>query len=136
MAQLSIGYTQDIKDYWLAQGLSPSLVTKLDPLLGKKLRDWAALRAELFARLTNAELTELDNKIRATGHLPLYRVLEVGPMKGFYANGWMGQYLYVWPERHLVAVRMHYPTPEDYGANPPDTEFRELLADVVALLPP
>jgi hypothetical protein len=55
-------------------------------------------------------------------------------MKGYYANGWMGQYLFVYPERNLIGVRMHYATTTDYGSNPPKTEYPEFPVDLLNLV--
>jgi CubicO group peptidase (beta-lactamase class C family) len=57
-----------------------------------------------------------------------------GPVKGFFANGWLGQYLFLYPEQRLVVVRVHYPTELDYSSSSPDTEFFELPDDALALV--
>jgi CubicO group peptidase (beta-lactamase class C family) len=131
---LAWGVTDDMLTYWRAVGISQPILDKVGALVGK---EFATPRAALDATtvvLDTTQRTELNDAFKTNSHFPIVRSLRVGPAKGFSAIGWMGQILFVYPERHLVAVRMHYPTDEDYGDSPPNTEYSELQADILALI--
>ena len=130
----SYGLTRAIADYWATHGISESTIAAIDPIVGAAYPSYEAAMAGLRAVLTAPQLQELQTLFTTSPHFPLVATLSVGPMKCYYANGFLGQYLFVYPERDLVVVRMHYPTDADYGRMPPATEFRELPREAIALV--
>ena len=56
---------------------------------------------------------------------------EYGPMIGYEANGYLGQYLVVYPDRHIVAVRMIAPSSGSDVETTSFDAFRELVHALV-----
>lgn len=128
------GLPQSVVDYWASHGINADIITAVTPLVGKEYVTYDAAAADLRATITPAQLQTIAAQEQLDPHFPLWNPVTVGPMKAYYANGWMGQYLWVEPTQHLVVIRMHYPTAADYGSAPPSTEFPELLVDALALV--
>lgn len=92
---------------WRAAGVDPELVGKLAPLVGRRFvgTQWRATVDSALgaAPQSAAGLQRLAAATRARG-VPMRRVL-TGPSRGFYANGSLGQWLFVAPAERLVIVR-------------------------------
>jgi hypothetical protein len=56
--------------------------------------------------------------------------IDDGPVTGFAAEGWLGQYLLVCPKSRVVAVRMRAPEPSDYGQDDERNGYRAFSEDV------
>ena len=116
------------------RGMTARSVEKLEVLKGQPMEReafWAALRAILFQdEVLKKKLQELDNDLP-----PLKPIVE-GPVQGYAAQGYLGQYLFVMPRHRLVAVRQRQRRDRD-GANPedPKTGFGEFMEMVAALVP-
>ena len=117
---------------WSARGLDPQLSQRLAPLRGRRFvgGEWrAALDSALgFPVGSGQGMHRLAEATRQRG-VPMRRVI-VGPARGFYANGSLGQWLLVLPEEQLVIVRQIRRRP---GLGPRDT-FSDLPEVVLALL--
>jgi CubicO group peptidase (beta-lactamase class C family) len=70
-----------------------------------------------------------------SGKIPFFTVELAGPVVGFSARGWLGQYLVVFPEKKLVAVRMRAPTKADYGGGITRDAYPQFPLDVRRLVP-
>ncbi len=134
-APLHVTLTREVVNYWLKHGYSTTAAAKLDPMVDVPFTSVTALATAITQHITPAEAQALFALAGQVPHLPFYRVTDTGPMHGYFANGWLGQWLFVEPELGVVAVRMHWPEAADYGANPPSTEFHEFPDDVRALFP-
>lgn len=117
-------------DGWLAAGADEAVVAKLRPMAGK-LYTKDQLRAELQRRLGKRRSAAVFEGLSA-GTFAVSVV--AGPIRGFYADGYLGQYLVVVPEARLVAVRqMRAPETEEELAAA--DSFREFSQMVLALVP-
>jgi CubicO group peptidase (beta-lactamase class C family) len=131
---LGVGMTEDIVDYWRWKGLADTTVQKAASLVGQEFATVQAYNGALLQTFTQEELIEINSYYAMNPHFPWIRTVRVSPAKGFSARGWMGQWLFVYPERGLVVARMHFPTSADYGPTPPDTEYPRLVEDALALI--
>jgi hypothetical protein len=75
------------------------------------------------------------NWIAAGNHIPYYRVLGTSPSLGISAQGWLGQYLTIFPEKRLVAVRMRRAVAEDYTSPTERFGYRAFSSNVFRLVP-
>jgi CubicO group peptidase (beta-lactamase class C family) len=123
-----------VTQYWSTHGVAADIIAAVMPVVDHEYATYEQARAAVASTLGGAQLQGLQHAFNTHPHFPFVTPQAVGPMRGFYANGWMGQYLFVEPTQHLVVVRMHYPTQADYGSSPPNTEFPELPDDAVALV--
>jgi hypothetical protein len=113
-------------------GVDPALVDRLTPLVDKELHGEAEL-AELITKTLGPEgAMRYRGEVLAKGFRP--PSVELEPPTGFSANGYLGQYLVVYPKKGLVAVRM-YRGPENEHAEPaPRTGFPAFASMVDALV--
>jgi CubicO group peptidase (beta-lactamase class C family)/predicted aspartyl protease len=79
---------------------------KLAPLTGKTFEPGVGFWLEAGVLLQPDERAQLAT-LQRTGVSPLAQ--RPGSQIGFYGNGWLGQYVVVYPKWNLVAVRMHRP---------------------------
>jgi CubicO group peptidase (beta-lactamase class C family) len=69
-------------------------------------------------------------------HVPLVARVKDGPVTGFSARGWLGQFLVVLPEPHLVAVRMRAAEDSDYQDEGTEANgHRAFAGDLAKLFP-
>ena len=119
---------------WRDLGVAEPVLRRARTLLGKKYATEAAYSEALDAAMTPEETNKLRAAVRAKDHVPLHHGVADGPVRGYSARGWLGQYLTVVPERRLVAVRMRAwePADKDDGAQNGYTDFAD---DVARLFP-
>jgi CubicO group peptidase (beta-lactamase class C family) len=117
------------------QGLTEDSVKKIEALKGKKYDMegvWAALRPILHAdKVVSRKLKELDDRIRATGRPTPKRVAGGGPIEGYSAQGYRGQFLVVLPGRRIVAVRQLRAPQVDSVKTDGFGEFTRMVQDLV-----
>jgi CubicO group peptidase (beta-lactamase class C family) len=120
---------------WRRGGASDEFIARMRPLKGvvyagrKQMR--AALERAFPAAPDQPSLRDQNTWMKG---LPDAEVLP-GPVHGYAAEGYLGQYLVVIPSEHLIAVRqMRSPSRED-PAHPPDSfeEFPEMVRALVGL---
>ncbi len=131
----AIGITSDLLTQWRSMGAPDSTMAKLQPLVAESYTAPSAYYAAMAARLTPAEYTAFMNWLAASNHMPYYRVLGTTPSLGFSAQGWLGQYLTIFPEKRLVAVRMRRALPEDYKSPTEQFGYRAFSSNVFRLVP-
>jgi CubicO group peptidase (beta-lactamase class C family) len=107
-----VALTPRLLETWKKAGLRTELVEKLRPLVGRTFKDVFAHYRELQKTL-GADFKEL-NETLAPGRWQGYEIVELGPVQGFSAQGFLGQYLVIDPARGLVGVRMRKSRPSDY----------------------
>jgi CubicO group peptidase (beta-lactamase class C family) len=116
---------------WRQVGMPQILVDKAQTYLGKSLdrAAYAASIIDIFGSMDNAVkvLTQFG------AQKPAKTVL--GPVIGYYADGYLGQYMMVIPSENLVAVRMidrsdHATDSDDFSA------FLRMAATLVPQAPP
>jgi CubicO group peptidase (beta-lactamase class C family) len=99
---------------WRDAGVLDPVVDRVRPLVGVSFRDLAAWRRALGDILDADALTKLGTTLSRGDHVPLFYAAANGPVRGFSARGWLGEFLVVVPDRKLVAVRMRKPEAADY----------------------
>ncbi|MDB4938793.1 MAG: uncharacterized protein JWP87_5765 [Labilithrix sp.] len=129
----AVGLTGEVLAQWKTAGLAAEAAEKLEPLVGKKFADASRYAWALQGALGSDELVALDQLLAKGDHLPYMRNLEVGPVTGFNAAGWLGQFLVVVPAKQLVAVRMRRPRDADYGGGKEVDGFSTFPSEVPAL---
>jgi CubicO group peptidase (beta-lactamase class C family) len=113
-------------------GMTARSVEKLEALKGKPMEReafWATLRPIVLADdVLKTKLRELNND------LPRVKPVIEGPVRGYAARGYLGQYLYVMPRHRLVAVRQRR---SREGSKPGDltADFLDFMEMVAALVP-
>jgi CubicO group peptidase (beta-lactamase class C family) len=116
---------------WRAGGASAEFIAKLTPLKDRVFTD----RHAFFAAITGAlgrEQAWHDNTWRKG--LPEGKSLP-SPTLGYYANGYLGQYLVVIPAAGVVAVRQRRGPDDDAKVENPALSFEDFPAMVAALVP-
>jgi CubicO group peptidase (beta-lactamase class C family) len=84
--------------------VDPGLVSKLEPLKGRAVQgDAEAERLLLEALGGEAGLLRFQKEVWGRG----FRPAPLGEPTGYEAQGYLGQYLVVYPKKKLVAVRMY-----------------------------
>ncbi|XYI03806.1 serine hydrolase domain-containing protein [Sorangium sp. So ce1128] len=95
----------ELLDAWRRGGVPEADLGKLAPLKGQLFESEDALAQKLMEVLGGvAEMRRVFGLVKER-KLPLWKASH-GPVIGFHANGFLGQYLIVLPEAQLVAVRM------------------------------
>jgi CubicO group peptidase (beta-lactamase class C family) len=114
-----------------AGNVDPELIAKLEPLKGKVVRGEAEAGQALIGALGEAGLQRYRNEVMRRGFVPAPST----ESPGYEAQGYLGQYLVVYPEKKLVAVRM-YRGPSDESQEPPeDSGFPGIESAVYAVVP-
>jgi CubicO group peptidase (beta-lactamase class C family) len=128
--QTQFAVDEAVVTHFKERGMTARSLQKLDTLKGKPLEPqafWAALRSILV------EDEALKTKLRALNNdLPPLKPIVLGPSRGYAAQGYLGQFLFVMPRHRLVAVRQRR---FRAGANPedPKTMFGDFMEMVAAL---
>lgn len=138
-ATIELGFDATVFENWRASGMPESFVAKFLPLDGRYFERKAFFLAILKALTGKTESDHLDQDLapwydatwkagRSDG------VLRRGPVHDASANGYLGQYLYAFPDERLVAVRMRH-APAETKENDPDSfgDFDKKLRALVGL---
>ena len=136
-AQNSTGVllTNELLDLWQGVGLTTSITDKLRPVTGTAYTTVAQLNTMLQSTLTPTESGSLAYFVANGDHVPGYRVLYNPTVLGMYFNGYEGQYLFVVPSKHLVAVRMRQYTAADVATSIEQNANNSFLSDAYRLVP-
>jgi len=129
--KLSLSTVDDtLIKFFKDHGMTARSLKQLEPMKGKPLEteaSWEALRVILRNDLViRTKLADLNKEL--TGSRPAD-----GPVLGYAAEGYLGQYLFVMPRHRLVAVRQRRSRP---GADREDPKrdfgkFMEMVAELV-----
>ncbi len=103
---VSVGLTNEVISQWRVAGYAEESASKAATLVGKKYANYTKLRNALQGVLGLTEMSDLNTLISTGNHVPFFRNLEIGPVRGANAAGWLGQFLVVDPDKKLVGVRM------------------------------
>jgi CubicO group peptidase (beta-lactamase class C family) len=131
----SVGLTENLLAQWRWMGVADSTIAKLQPLTTASYTSTAQLYADVAARLTPTEDSTLVQWLTVGDHIPGVRILTTGPLVGFAAEGWLGQYLAIFPDKHLVAVRMRRALADDYTRTTEINAFSSFPAEAYHLIP-
>lgn len=129
----SVGFTPGLVERWIKAGVRPEILEPLRPLIGRPMRNIDELREALQAayRGRYLELKELnDHWMRG---LQFCEIVKLGPVDGFYAWGYLGQFLVVDPKLHLVAVRMRSAREDESGNRDNFPDFPQLVPRLVTV---
>jgi CubicO group peptidase (beta-lactamase class C family) len=132
----SIALTPRLLDIWGRAGVRTELLELLRPLAGRSMKNSAELKTAISTAFRDHPeyLQELEY-VLMRGRLQSYEVMELGPVEGFSARGWLGQFLVIDRKRGLVGIRMRHARPGDYE-NPVETDgFRDFPQLVHQLAP-
>jgi CubicO group peptidase (beta-lactamase class C family) len=123
----------ELIETWRKGGASEDFLSRVMPLKGKVFTDRKAFFAAIEQAFGGKPGLEVwyDNTWRKG--LPDGKDLPT-KVTGYYADGYLGQYLVVIPEQRLVAVRMMNAPDGDYDANKLDTfhDFPQLVRTLAA----
>ncbi len=110
----SVALTPRLLETWKRAGVRPELIDLLRPLVGRTMsvRDYYDAVRDAF-RGRPAEWKEVED-ILQRNRLQGHEIVEFGPVEGFLARGFLGQFLVIDPARRLVGVRMRNSRPSDY----------------------
>jgi CubicO group peptidase (beta-lactamase class C family) len=121
-----------------AEGLTEESLKKIEALKGKRFDMqgfWTAMRPILREdKVLSGKLKELNDRLRTTGRPGPKRV--AGPIEGFSARGYRGQFLVVLPGRRIVAVRQLRAPKADSVMTDDFNEFERMVADLAPTVPP
>lgn len=127
----SVGFTPALVERWIKAGVRPEILEPLRPLIGRPMKNPDELRAELQAAYRGRYLDFKELNDHWMRGLQFYEIVQLGPVDGFYAWGYLGQFLVVDPKLRLVGVRMRSAR-EDESANRDDfPDFPQLVPRLV-----
>jgi CubicO group peptidase (beta-lactamase class C family)/imidazolonepropionase-like amidohydrolase len=106
--------TEPILAWWAEVGVDAKTIQAARPLVGKKHKDKAEHRAAVQAAVGKVAFDQLTTTLFKADHVPLEAAIADGPVIGFAAKGWLGQYMVVYPDLGVVAVRMRQAVYSDY----------------------
>lgn len=118
-------------DEWREAGVEAAFIKKVLPMKGQLYtrKEFFGALTKIFGGKKGIE-TWYDNTWRRA--LPDGATV-VGPIEGYYAEGYLGQYLVVLPKQGLVAVRqMRSPGDGDHKKLDTFREFKDMVRDLVA----
>jgi len=120
-------------------GLTEASLEKVKALKQKRpdrLGVWADLRPILREdEVAGRERKEIDDRIARTGRPRPGRAIS-GPIEGFEAQGYRGQYLVVIPEHRIVAVRQLRAPKIEFFKTDDFAEFRRMVRELAPARPP
>lgn len=130
---LTVGATADLVAQWREYGLPDSTAQALSSLVGRSYPTVPAYVQALQQALSSDQYNDLLRVFNGD-HIPTRRNLTVGPMAYYAALGWLGQYLVIVPDKHLVGVRMRRNRQSDYTSPTEVDTDPSFPADVAALV--
>mgnify|MGYP001588656830 FL=1 len=130
-----VGVTPALVERWVKAGVRPEIIELLRPLIGRPMKNLDELGESLWTAYRDypAYWEELNSKWRRG--LPFREIIQLGPVDGFYAVGYLGQYLVVDPKRRLVGVRMREANDNDWHDRPSVDVFWDFPQLVPRLVP-
>jgi CubicO group peptidase (beta-lactamase class C family) len=106
--------TLPVLSAWFDAGVDELTIAQARVLLGKRFTAPSEFRAALSNALGERGYEGLISVLGRANHVPYSAKIADGPMHGFSARGWLGQFLVVLPESRVVAVRMRHGESSDY----------------------
>lgn len=109
----NVSITQELLDQWRSMGLSTSITSPLEAIADKSYTSTSALYSDVHNLVGDSLYAVVRDLIANGDHFPPYRIQGFTSV-GNEAEGWLGQYLVIFPSKNLVGVRMRRPFPSDY----------------------
>jgi len=125
--------TAPLLAWWREAGVDGPVAERVRPLVGKRFESAAAVKDALGQKLGATAFKELSAKLKKGDHVPFSYSVEVGPVTGYSARGWLGQYLVVLPKAGIVAVRMRDAIYSDYDCGTQRHGYDDFRKEVPAL---
>jgi CubicO group peptidase (beta-lactamase class C family) len=97
---------------WQDVGVDAKMLLPVRALIGHKY-DWDGYRGAIEKAVGADGLKAIQSTIEKGDHVPFAGKVTDGPVRGFSARGWLGQYLVVLTGPRVVAVRMRAWEPSD-----------------------
>jgi CubicO group peptidase (beta-lactamase class C family) len=127
--------TPEVLEAWKDLDVEEAIVSGARSLTSRHFTEESEYLLALEQALGTASFAKLKAKLSRADHVQWYGTKASGPAWGFSARGWLGQFLVVIPEHHLVAVRMRAPRPNDYSEDGQERDgYRTFARDVRALV--
>lgn len=127
--------TPEVLDWWKEAGVDEATLAKARGLADQSFAEKPDVLAALERTLGAEAFAALKATLAKRDHVPWFATKQAGPVWGYSARGWLGQYLVVYPAARLVAVRMRAPEKADYGGGDEQDGYRRFAHDVHALVP-
>jgi CubicO group peptidase (beta-lactamase class C family) len=125
--------TAPLLDWWRETGADAAVAERTRPLVGKRFESVGAVKEALEKKLGAPAFKELSARLQKGDHVPFSYSVEAGPVTGYSARGWLGQYLVVLPKTGIVAVRMRDAIYSDYDGGKQRHGYDEFRKEVPAL---
>ncbi len=126
--------TPEVLDWWKGAGVDEATLAKARGLVDQSFAERADVLAALERTLGAETFAALKATLAKRDHAPWFATKQTGPVWGYSARGWLGQYVVVYPAARLVAVRMRAPQQADYGGGDEQDGYRRFAHDVHALV--
>jgi CubicO group peptidase (beta-lactamase class C family) len=134
-APTAYALTNDLLDQWEGNGIDKSITDKLRAGTGTSFATYAEYQTFVRSMITDADRAAINTVLASGDHVPAVRIASAAPAIGYYFSGWLGQYMYVIPSKHIVAVRMRRAIEADYTSTTETNSFPAFFFDVYQLVP-
>jgi CubicO group peptidase (beta-lactamase class C family) len=120
----------DLLDTWRKAGVKKEHLKRLEPMVGKLYQNGAMYVAAIAEAIPNEGERVAFYKLLQDSKLRRGRVVLEGKVTAYMANGYLGQYLVVVPDKKIVAVRLRRQGPgSGQGAND-FIDFASIVCDL------
>jgi CubicO group peptidase (beta-lactamase class C family) len=106
--------TEAVLAGWQDLGVDAEALKAARTLVGRKFASEPELRAALVTAMGESAFAKLSERREHADHVPLNANVLEGTARGYTAHGWLGQIMVVYPDKHVVAVRMRRSAATDY----------------------
>lgn len=134
--QFAYALTDAVLAGWRDLGIPDPVLRQAHSLVGHSFASYKDYISALGQDIGRDALERIDAAVQKADHVPLAAEVSDGPVRGFSARGWLGQYLVVLPAHGLVAVRMRAPESGDYDEGGAERYgYPSFVKDVSRLFP-
>ena len=98
--------TEAVLAGWSDAKVDATTIKAARALIDRNFDSTKDLIAEIERTIGGAATSRLRAAVNSGDHVPMDARVDVGRLRGFSARGWLGQFLVVLPQKHIVGVRM------------------------------